>query len=121
MQVITVSEFGGPEVLKVSEAPLPQPGPGEVLVRVLAAGVGPWDASLRAGGWTGSLPYVPGGEFAGVVVGDTGADRRAHGRAGADRRAGRQPGGPRADHRRGGRARSLRGADRPDPRGLRGG
>jgi len=74
MQVITVSEFGGPEVLKVSEAPLPQPGPGEVLVRVLAAGVGPWDASLRAGGWTGSLPYVPGGEFAGVVVGDTGAD-----------------------------------------------
>jgi len=74
MQVITVSEFGGPEVLKVTEAPLPQPGPGEVLVRVLAAGVGPWDASLRAGGWTGQLPYVPGGEFAGVVVGDTGAD-----------------------------------------------
>ena len=74
MQVITVSEFGGPEVLKVTEAPLPQPGPGEVLVRVLAAGVGPWDASLRRGGWTGSLPYVPGGEFAGVVVGDTGAD-----------------------------------------------
>ncbi len=74
MQVITVSKFGGPEVLQVSEAPLPQPGPGEVLVRVLAAGVGPWDASLRRGGWTGSLPYVPGGEFAGVVVGDTGAD-----------------------------------------------
>ena len=74
MQVITVSEFGGPEVLKVTEVPLPQPGPGEVLVRVLAAGVGPWDAALRRGGWTGSLPYVPGGEFAGVVVGDTGAD-----------------------------------------------
>ena len=74
MQVITVSEFGGPEVLKVTDAPLPQPGPGEVLVRVLAAGVGPWDAALRRGGWTGSLPYVPGGEFAGVVVGDTGAD-----------------------------------------------
>jgi len=74
MQVITVSEFGGPEVLKVTEAPLPQPGPGEVLVRVLAAGVGPWDAALRRGGWTGSLPYVPGGEFAGVLVGNTGAD-----------------------------------------------
>ena len=41
---------------------------------MLAAGVGPWDASLRAGGWTGPLPYVPGGEFAGMVVGDTGAD-----------------------------------------------
>lgn len=73
MQVIMVSRFGGPEVLELAEAELPQPGPDEVLVRVLAAGVGPWDASLRRGGWTGSLPYVPGGEFAGVVVGDTGA------------------------------------------------
>ncbi|HTS97414.1 MAG TPA: NADP-dependent oxidoreductase [Streptosporangiaceae bacterium] len=74
MQVIMVNRLGGPEVLQVGEAPLPQPGPGEVLVRVLAAGVGPWDAALRGGGWSGSLPYVPGGEFAGVVVGDTGAD-----------------------------------------------
>ena len=74
MQVIMVSQLGGPEVLQVGEAGIPQPRPGEVLVRVLAAGVGPWDASLRAGGWTGQLPYVPGGEFAGVVVGDTGAD-----------------------------------------------
>ena len=74
MQVIMVSQLGGPEVLQAGEADLPQPRPGEVLVRVLAAGVGPWDASLRAGGWTGPLPYVPGGEFAGVVVGDTGAD-----------------------------------------------
>jgi NADPH:quinone reductase len=74
MQVITVGRFGGPEVLQVSDANVPQPGPGEVLVRVLAAGVGPWDASLRRGGWTGPLPYVPGGEFAGVVVGTTGED-----------------------------------------------
>ncbi len=41
MQVIQVSQFGGPEVLQVGEAELPQPGPGEVLVRVIAAGVGP--------------------------------------------------------------------------------
>ena len=74
MQAITVSEFGGPEVLQASEAGLPLPRSGEVLVRVLAAGVGPWDISLRRGGWTGTLPYIPGGEFAGVVVGDTGAD-----------------------------------------------
>jgi NADPH:quinone reductase-like Zn-dependent oxidoreductase len=74
MQVITVSKFGGPEVMQVTDAELPKPGPGEVLVRVLAAGVGPWDVTLRQGGYTGSLPYVPGGEFAGVVVGDTGAD-----------------------------------------------
>ncbi len=72
MQVITVGRFGGPEVLQVGEADVPEPGPGEVLVRVLAAGVGPWDASLRRGGWSGPLPYVPGGEFAGVVVGGTG-------------------------------------------------
>jgi NADPH:quinone reductase-like Zn-dependent oxidoreductase len=74
MQVIMVSQFGGPEVLQVGEVPMPEPRSGEVLVRVLAAGVGPWDASLRSGGWTGPLPYVPGGEFAGLVVGDTGAD-----------------------------------------------
>jgi NADPH:quinone reductase-like Zn-dependent oxidoreductase len=74
MQAITVSEFGGPEVLQVSEASTPLPPAGEVLVRVLAAGVGPWDITLRRGGWTGGLPYIPGGEFAGVVVGDTGAD-----------------------------------------------
>ena len=74
MQAITVSEFGGPEVLQVSEASMPLPPSGEVLVRVLAAGVGPWDVSFRRGGWTGGLPYIPGGEFAGVVVGDTGAD-----------------------------------------------
>ncbi len=74
MQAIQVSQFGGPEVLEVGEIALPQPRSGEVLVRVLAAGVGPWDAWLRQGGWTGSLPYVPGGEFAGEVVGNTGAD-----------------------------------------------
>ncbi len=72
MRAITVSEFGGPEVLKPSDAQMPRPGPDEVLVRVLAAGVGPWDAYLRQGGWTGALPYIPGGEFAGVVEGGTG-------------------------------------------------
>ena len=72
MQAIMVSQFGGPDVLQVGETDLPRPRPGEVLVRVLAAGVGPWDASLRSGEWTGKLPYVPGGEFAGVVEGDTG-------------------------------------------------
>ncbi len=74
MQVIMVGEFGGPEVMAVKDAAVPEPGPGEVLVRVMAAGVGPWDASLRRGGWTGPLPYTPGGEFAGYVEGDSGAD-----------------------------------------------
>ena len=74
MRAITVAGFGGPEVLQVGEVERPVPGPDEVLVRVLAAGVGPWDASLRGGGWTGGLPYIPGGEFAGVVDGDSGED-----------------------------------------------
>jgi NADPH:quinone reductase-like Zn-dependent oxidoreductase len=72
MQAIMVDQPGGPEVMQVRETDMPQPGPGEVLVRVLAAGVGPWDASLRGGGWTGKYPYIPGGEFAGVVEGGTG-------------------------------------------------
>src|SRR5262252_940577 len=74
MQAIMVSQFGGPEVLQVAEVKVPQPRSGEVVVRVLAAGVGPWDVSLRRGDLDGTLPYIPGGEFAGVVVGDTGAD-----------------------------------------------
>src|SRR6202040_979439 len=44
-----------------------------VLVRVMAAGVGPWDVSLREGRYTGPLPYTPGGEFVGLVEGETGA------------------------------------------------
>jgi NADPH:quinone reductase len=72
MQAIMVSGAGGPEVMRVSETDLPRPASGEVLVRVLAAGVGPWDAYLRGGGWTGQFPYIPGAEFAGVVAGNTG-------------------------------------------------
>jgi NADPH:quinone reductase-like Zn-dependent oxidoreductase len=74
MRAITVSEFGSPEVLKPSEVLVPVPGPEDVLVRVLAAGVGPWDVSMRRGGWTGPMPYIPGGEFAGVVEGRDGED-----------------------------------------------
>jgi NADPH:quinone reductase-like Zn-dependent oxidoreductase len=74
MQAIMVNRLGGPEVLQAGEAELPIPGPGEILVRVLAAGVGPWDVRLRSGAWPGQLPYIPGAEFAGLVVGDTGSD-----------------------------------------------
>lgn len=74
MQAIMVSKYGGPDVLEVSETEIPRPGPGEVLVRVLTAGVGPWDASVRSGRLGGDLPVIPGAEFAGVVVGSTGDD-----------------------------------------------
>ena len=74
MRAIMVNEFGGPEVLHVASAEMPRPDPGEVLVRVVSAGVGPWDAHLRSGSLGGSVPFVPGAEFAGTVVGDTGAE-----------------------------------------------
>ena len=75
MKAIMVSELGGPEVLRMGEAEIPEPGPGEALIRVLAAGVGPWDASRRTGRIpTEQLPFIPGAEFAGEIVGDTGAE-----------------------------------------------
>ena len=72
MLATRVHEFGGPEVMQVEEADIPTPGEGEVLVQVMAAGVGPWDVYLREGGYTSPLPYTPGGEFSGLVVGETG-------------------------------------------------
>ena len=75
MKAIMVSELGGPEVLRIGETEIPQPGPGEALVRVLTAGVGPWDAGLRSGRLSPpQLPFTPGGEFAGLIVGDSGAE-----------------------------------------------
>ncbi|MBO0831999.1 MAG: NADP-dependent oxidoreductase [Actinobacteria bacterium] len=74
MRTITVSQPGGPEVLELGTAEIPQPRPGDVLVRVAAAGVGPWDTYLREGSVPVQMPFTPGGEFAGTVVGATGDD-----------------------------------------------
>jgi len=65
MQAIVVNQFGDADVMQVSNVKIPEPGPDELLVRVLAAGVGPWDVSLRRGGRTGPLPYIPGGRVRG--------------------------------------------------------
>src|SRR5205823_12960746 len=66
---VVVDHFGGPEVLKVVEDGVPQPGPGEVRVRVLAAGVSFTDSQLRAGTYLGvpKPPFTPGYELVGVV------------------------------------------------------
>ncbi len=74
MKAIRVHEFGGPEVLKLEEVGTPKPSAGEVLVRIHAAGVNPYDTYMRAGTYAlkPPLPYTPGSDAAGVVeaVGD---------------------------------------------------
>jgi NADPH2:quinone reductase len=69
MRAIVVREFGGPDVMHVEERPTPKPGPGDVLVRVHAAGVNPVDAYIRSGTYARkpALPYVPGSDGAGEV------------------------------------------------------
>lgn len=74
MKAILVREFGGPEVLKLEDVPTPKPAAGEVLVRIHAAGVNPYDTYMRAGTYAikPPLPYTPGSDGAGIVeaVGD---------------------------------------------------
>jgi len=59
---------GGPEVLRIEEVPTPAPGPGEVLIRVEAAGVNFIDLYQRAGAYTVATPFVPGQEAAGTIA-----------------------------------------------------
>src|SRR3954447_8847825 len=69
MKRVVVEHFGGPEVLQVVDEAEPRPGPDELRVRVLAAGVSLTDALLRAGTYLGGPkpPFTPGYELVGVV------------------------------------------------------
>ena len=69
MKAIRVHEFGDPEVLRLEEVPTPQPGAGQVLVRMHAIGVNPVEIYIRAGTYARLpvLPYTPGNDGAGVV------------------------------------------------------
>jgi NADPH:quinone reductase len=69
MKAIRVHEFGGPEVLELEELPTPKPSSGQVLVRIHAAGVNPYETYMRAGTYAlkPALPYTPGSDGAGVV------------------------------------------------------
>ncbi|MFC8342266.1 NADP-dependent oxidoreductase [Streptomyces sp. NPDC057280] len=71
MRAIVQSVFGGPEVLTYTETDVPEPGPGEVLVRVGGAGVNPGDTVLRSGRVPElvTLPWTPGNDVAGTVAG----------------------------------------------------
>jgi len=69
MKAIRVTEFGGPEVMKLVDVPGLQPGAGQVVVQVKAAGVNPVDNYIRTGTYAikPPLPYTPGSDAAGVV------------------------------------------------------
>ncbi len=69
MRAIRVHAFGGPEVLRLEEVAEPQPGPGQVRVRLHAAGVSPAEVEVRAGTFVRlpPLPYTPGSAGAGLV------------------------------------------------------
>jgi NADPH:quinone reductase len=86
MKAIGISEFGGPDVLRLVDLPDPEAGPGEVRIRVHAAAVNPTDTGLRSGARAAAFkdvppPYVPGMDVAGVLE-----------QVGAGARTGRRPG-----------------------------
>jgi NADPH:quinone reductase len=70
MRAVVVKEHGGPEVLEIADLESPQPGPGQLLVDVAAAGVNFMDIYQRLGHppYGGDRPYVPGAEGAGTVA-----------------------------------------------------
>ncbi len=72
MKAVRIHEYGGPEVMRYEDAPVPEPGPDEVLVRVHAAGVNPVDWKTRSGGGQAKkigeqFPLVLGWDLSGTV------------------------------------------------------
>lgn len=71
MQAITITQPGGPEVLKIEERPIPKPAPGELLVKVAAAGINRPDIAQRKGLYAPppGASDIPGLEIAGTITG----------------------------------------------------
>ena len=67
MQAIRIHQFGGPEVLRLEDVPVPEPGPGEALIKVEATGINYVDVYHRTGLYPGQLPLTLGREAAGTV------------------------------------------------------
>jgi NADPH:quinone reductase len=67
MKAIQIHSTGGPEVLQLVDLPIPEPGPGQVLVRIEATGVNFVEIYFRKGVYKSALPFVPGSEAAGTV------------------------------------------------------
>ena len=71
-KAVRFEEYGGVDVLSVVEVPMPEPGPGQVLVRVKAAGINPGEAKIRDGllhaQWPATFPSGQGSDLAGIVA-----------------------------------------------------
>ena len=67
MKAIQIRETGGPEALSLVDLPIPEPGPGQVLIRVEATGVNFVEIYFRKGVYKSPLPFVPGSEAAGTI------------------------------------------------------
>jgi NADPH:quinone reductase len=67
MKAIQICETGGPEVLKLVEMPIPEPGPGQVLIRIEATGVNFVEVYFRKGVYKSAFPFIPGSEAAGTI------------------------------------------------------
>jgi len=67
MKAIQIQSIGGPEVLQLVDLPIPQPGPGQILIRIEATGVNFIEVYFRKGVYKASFPMIPGSEAAGTV------------------------------------------------------
>lgn len=73
MKAVEVIDYGSSDVLKINEnTPMPVPGESQVLVKVKAASINPFDVKIRSGVYKGAIPikfpYIIGGDFAGVIT-----------------------------------------------------
>src|ERR1700747_1023137 len=70
MKAIRVRQFGGPEVLRLEEMPDLRPAERQVLVKIHAVGINPFDTYMRTGSYAikPQLPYTPGADAAGVIA-----------------------------------------------------
>jgi NADPH2:quinone reductase len=67
MKAIQIKQTGGPEVLTLTDLPIPTPGPGEVLIKIAASGVNFIDIYYREGRYKAALPFIDGQEAAGTI------------------------------------------------------
>jgi NADPH2:quinone reductase len=80
MKVIRVHQFGGPEQLKLEDVPDLRPGSGQVVVKIHAIGVNPFDTYIRTGAYPikPQLPYTPGADAAGMIASVGSEVKRMH-------------------------------------------